>query len=78
MAVQGINGNSAFSAQFSYEPKTPFKSKTNEKEKKKMNKTLSSLPRKPLFKSSKCQRIISLMQAESLNWKVYLNLSLQA
>ena len=34
VAVQGINGNSAFSAQFSYEPKTPFKSKTNEKEKK--------------------------------------------
>ena len=80
VAVQGMNGNSAFSAQFCYEPKTAFKSKTNEKETKKktMNKTLSSLPRKPLFKSSKCQRIISLRQAESLNWKVYLNLSLQA
>ena len=37
VAVQGMNGNSAFSAQFCYEPKTAFKSKTNEKEKKKKN-----------------------------------------
>ena len=34
MALQGINKNSAFSAQFCYEPKTAFKSKTIEKEKK--------------------------------------------
>ena len=34
VAVQGINGNSAFSAQFCYEPKTAFKTKTIEKEKK--------------------------------------------
>ena len=37
VAVQGMNGNSAFSAQFCYEPKTAFKSKTNEKETKKKN-----------------------------------------